>query len=270
MDAEYCIKKGVMKMIPFDRMAKFYDAMYSQSFSARMVDYTLQILEKFDYEPETILDVCCGTGTALERFHELGYRADGLDRSKGMLAVARRKVGNRKARLYHQALPHFEIPQKGKSGKAGLKQYDLVTSYFDSLNFLLTEKDLKAAFRSIFRHVKPGGWFIFDMNTVVMFKILWNEHPWVGVRDDMIWIMRSEFLKKKSMTRLKGTYLDKQARVWKRHDELLYERAYPNDKIKSMLRDVGFRIKGYYHCLSFEPVKRDSRKFCAAVMKPAR
>ncbi len=256
-------------MIPFDRMARFYDTMYSLSFSARMVDYTLEILRKFNFEPEKILDVCCGTGTALERFAELGYWADGLDRSKGMLTVARRKVKDHRVRLYHQALPHLEITQKGNSGKTGLKQYDLITSYFDSLNFLLTEKDLRAAFHSIYRHIKPGGWFIFDMNTVAMFKVLWNEHPWVGVRNDMIWIMRSEFLKKKSMTRLRGTYLDKRGANWKRYDELLYERAYPNKKIKSMLRGVGFIIKGYYHCLSFEPVRRDSRKFCAVVMKPA-
>jgi hypothetical protein len=136
------------------------------------------------------------------------------------------------------------------------------------LNYLLSERDLQAAFRAIFRHVRPGGWFVFDMNTVAMFKELWNENAWTGVRDDMIWIMRSEFLRAKSMTRLSGTFLEKQGRGWRRYDEVHHERAYPNTKIKSMLRRAGFQIKGHYHCLSFNPVTRDSRKFCAAARKP--
>lgn len=255
-------------MVPFNKMAKFYDAMYTWGFTVRMVDYTVKLLKNFGFEPETVLDVCCGTGTAVARFNELGYRADGLDLSRGMLAEARKRLRGQKSRLYHLALPHFKIPQNRRSAGSGVRQYDLATSYFDSLNFLLTEKDLTAAFRSVYSHLRPGGWFVFDMNTVTMFKTLWNEHPWVGVHDDIIWVMRSEFLKKKSMTRLRGTFLDRQGGVWKRYDELMLERAYPNGRIKSMLREAGFKIKGYYHCLSFEPVKRDSRKFCAVVMKP--
>jgi ubiquinone/menaquinone biosynthesis C-methylase UbiE len=242
--------------------------MYTDVFSRKMVDYNLQILKKFGFKPETALDVCCGTGTAMKFFQEKGLKIDGLDRSRGMLAVARTKLQNSKANLYERSLPRFEIIQSKTGNKKIIKQYDLAVSYFDSLNFLLTKNDLKMAFRSIYRHIRPGGWFIFDMNTINMFKVLWNEHPWVGVRDDMIWIMQSEFLKKKSMTKLTGTYLDKQGRKWQRYNEIFYERAYPNQTIKSILREVGFQIKGYYHCLSFEPVKRDSRKFCAAVRKP--
>jgi ubiquinone/menaquinone biosynthesis C-methylase UbiE len=257
-------------MIPFDKMAQFYDTMYTRNFSTRMVDYTLQILKKSSFEPDTVLDLCCGTGTALQQFSEKGCRVDGLDRSRGMLTVARKKLRGRKVFLYRQALPRFQIVQSQKAGRKVLRQYDLITSYFDSLNFLLTERDLKAAFRSVFHHLRPGGWFVFDMNTVAMFKPLWNEHPWVGVRDDMIWIMRSQFLKAKSMTRLNGTYFAKQGRHWQRHDEEMYERAYPNQKIKAMLRSAGFQNKGYYHCLSFNPVTRDTKKFCAAARKPDR
>jgi SAM-dependent methyltransferase len=257
-------------MIPFDKMAKFYDTMYSRKFSARMVDYTLQILEKFRFEPETVLDVCCGTGTALLEFSKKGYKVEGLDRSRGMLAVARKKLSGRKVALYRQALPRFTITDSKGPDRKRPRQYDLVTSYFDSLNFMLTERDLKTAFRSVFHHLRPGGWCVFDMNTIAMFEPLWNEHPWVGVHDDMIWIMRSEFLKRRAMTRLRPTFLDRQGRSWRRHDEVLYERAYPHGKIKSMLRDVGFQIKGYYHCLSFDPVTRASKKFCAAVKKPSR
>jgi ubiquinone/menaquinone biosynthesis C-methylase UbiE len=251
-------------------MAKFYDTMYSKEFCNRMAEYTLKILEKFGFEPETILDVCCGTGTALLHFSKKGYEVSGLDRSRGMLDEARKKLRCRKASLYQRSLPRFEIVKTKRKNRKHLRQYDLATSYFDSLNFMLTERDLKTAFRSVYRHLRPGGWFIFDMNTINMFKTLWNEHPWVGVKDDMIWIMRSEFLKNKLKTRLKGTFLSKQGRDWQRYDELLYERAYPNQKIKAMLREVGFQIKGYYKCLTFNPVSRDSKKFCAAARKPVR
>ncbi|UCC43616.1 MAG: class I SAM-dependent methyltransferase [Candidatus Zixiibacteriota bacterium] len=257
-------------MMPYSYLARFYDSMYPDTFSVRMVAYTLRILKKFNFEAKTALDVCCGTGTALRELTAGGLKADGLDRSPAMLSAARKKLRGRKVTLYRQALPRFEIAQRKGSGSKRPKQYDLITSYFDSLNYLLTERDLKAAFRSIYRHLIPGGWFVFDMNTVEMFKILWNEQPWVGIRDKQIWVMRSEFLKARSMTRLSGTFLEKQGRTWQRYDETHYERAYPNPRIRSMLRETGFQVKGFYHCLSFDPVSRSSRKFCAAARKPNR
>jgi len=41
-------------------------------------------------------------------------------------------------------------------------QFDLVLMIFDSINYLLTKKDLEAAFRNAAKVLKPGGLFAFD------------------------------------------------------------------------------------------------------------
>ena len=52
------------------------------------------LLELIEPRPgETLLEVGCGTGETLRVLADLGARATGVDRSAGMLAVARRKLG---------------------------------------------------------------------------------------------------------------------------------------------------------------------------------
>ena len=53
---------------PYQRLAGIYDAIGADHHSADMVDYTFKIFRKFKIRPATLLDCCCGTGTALEMF----------------------------------------------------------------------------------------------------------------------------------------------------------------------------------------------------------
>lgn len=53
-----------------------------------MVDHTFQFMKRFRHRPESVLDLCCGTGSAVCLFAERGLGATGLDRSKEMLKIA--------------------------------------------------------------------------------------------------------------------------------------------------------------------------------------
>ena len=46
-----------------------------------------------------------------------------------------------------------------------LEPVDAAVSTLDSLNYLTREKDIRETFRRVFRYLKPGGSFIFDVNT---------------------------------------------------------------------------------------------------------
>lgn len=78
----------------FDREAERYDARWS-AYVRRSVEQTLTRLELVG--SERILDVGCGTGALFEAIRERhpDARLTGLDVSEGMLAAARRKLGNR-------------------------------------------------------------------------------------------------------------------------------------------------------------------------------
>lgn len=260
-----------MEMVPYEKFAAVYDQLEADHFSVRMAEYTIKILNRFEVSPGEALDLCCGTGTAVRIFSERGIVMSGLDRSGAMLQQAKKKLRGRNIPLHRQSLPRFEIRERKTKGRAPLKQFDLVTCFYDSLNYLLTPRELKTAFRNVYRHLRPDGWFIFDMNTPHALKTIWGaQPPFSGVKDDVAWIFRSEYFSENTTANCYVTIFVKSGRSWKRLDEIHTERGYPDREIKSLLRDVGFRVKGYYKCLTFDKPDGTTNRICGVMQKPAK
>ena len=72
-----------------------------------------------------------------------------------MLAVATHNFACRNVCFLQQDLRCLRLPSP----------VDLVTANFDTMNHLLTEPDLRLAFRRISENLRPGGHFIFDLIT---------------------------------------------------------------------------------------------------------
>ncbi len=141
------------KQMPYHRFADVYDRMEADLHSMNMFRYTLEIMQKFDIDPNTGLDLCCGTGTAAKLFNDYGIEMSGLDGSPSMIKIARAKLKGERVKLYCQMLPKFEILTGARQRTRRLVQFDLITSFYDSLNYLLTKRDLQASFHSVHRHL---------------------------------------------------------------------------------------------------------------------
>jgi len=216
------------------------------------------------------LDLCCGTGTAVRVLGDHGLTMSGLDRSKEMLTVAGKKLRDRRVQLYHQELPRFEIRVKGSGARVRLQRFDLITCYFDSLNYLLTERRLRAAFRAVYRHLKPGGWFIFDMNTPHKLKsALMKRQPYTGVSDEAAWIFRQKAPGQNEVVDFLLTFFIRTEHHWRRYDEIHRERGYSNTSIRAMLHDARLQVRGFYRCFSFEKPVRTTNRICVAARRPA-
>ncbi|HDL03772.1 MAG TPA: class I SAM-dependent methyltransferase, partial [candidate division Zixibacteria bacterium] len=81
---------------PYQHLAAFYDSMDMDRFAVNMIDYTFRILRKFNYQPRSVLELCCGTGTAATMFAEHDYEVTGVDGSPEMLKAARKKARSKK------------------------------------------------------------------------------------------------------------------------------------------------------------------------------
>ncbi len=255
-------------MIPYQEFGAVYDQIGHDRFSVAMAEYTMQLLDQYNFQPSTGLDLCCGSGTAIEWFCDHGLKMSGLDRSRPMLTAARKKLKGRGVKLYCQELPRFRIGTT-VSGRQPQNRFDLVTSFFDSLNYLLTERDLKAAFRATYQHLSPGGWFVFDMNTPYMFRcLLEDEEPVSNVRDDIAWLVRDQKTGRPNTLDFLLTFFVKQGRHWSRFDETHRERAYPTSKIKRWLKEAGFEVKGCYDCFGFEAPDRETKRICVTARRP--
>ncbi|SYZ74670.1 putative methyltransferase GWCH70_2453 [Candidatus Zixiibacteriota bacterium] len=249
----------------FTRLAQVYDLKGHDRFSIRMVEYTFRLLKKFHFRPERILDLCCGTGTAAVLFAEQGYEVTGLDASREMLAVAKEKAAEKKVKinLVRARLPEFNI----RESRNRLRQFDLVTSYFDSLNYILKEEELLDTFRGVAEHLRPGGLFIFDMNTARALQFLWGDKIYAGIRPGIAWIWESLYFNQVRQADLRATCFVKKGKLWEMFEEIHTEKAYVNSVIKSGLRSAGFEILGFYDCFKFEKPDRKSNRIAVVARK---
>jgi SAM-dependent methyltransferase len=252
---------------PYAKLAAFYDQMGADSHSIKMVEYCFSLFRRFRIRPTEGLDLCCGTGTALALFDDRGIAMSGLDGSSPMLVVAANKLQGRDILLYRKELPRFRIPLTPRSKQ--LRTFDLVTSFYDSLNYMTTQRDLKATFRSVYMHLKPDGWFIFDMNTEEGLKILWGGQVYAGTRDDFAWIWTNNYQPRSSSATCQTTFFVKKGKSYQRLDEHHRERAYDNAIILRLLRECGFVVKGLYRCYGFEKPRPGTYRICVIAHKPA-
>lgn len=113
---------------------------------------------------QRVLDIGCGTGLLARELIDLGYDVVGLDGSPAMLEHARRQLGA-DALLVQAVLP--EVPDVG--------QFDAAVSTFDTLNYL-TPTEMAATMGAVARRLRPGGWWIFDLHTDALLRLM-AEQP---------------------------------------------------------------------------------------------
>lgn len=111
----------------------------------------LKWLHRHGVQPQTSMDLACGTGILCRILHRNGIQASGMDYSSGMIRIARE---NEPEIHYDVADMITYRPQT---------QYDLVTCTGDALNHIADLADIENIFRNVFAYTKEGGYFIFDI-----------------------------------------------------------------------------------------------------------
>ena len=123
-------------------------------------DLWLEFIEPYLKPTDTILDLACGSGTLLTMLKLKGYNCEGLDLSSEIIDIA-----NEKAKINHLNIPYYVMDMTNFELN---KKYDMITCFFDSINFLKTKQDLDNMFTHVRKHLKTGGLFIFDIFSKTM------------------------------------------------------------------------------------------------------
>ena len=236
----------------YRRFAYVYDSMGEDRFSERMVEYTRRLLARLRYNPRSVLDLACGTGTAAVLWARDCIDTWGLDGSADMLEMARNKARENKVKIEfsQQNMTNFSLPRK----------FDLVTSYFDSLNYLLTPEDLIACFQAVKKVLYPGAYFIFDINTPEAMKILWDSQVYADENEEMAWIWKNCYFPKAKQAEVKATFFVQSGNHWERFEETHAERGYTVTEIRGVLRAARLREIKIYDCLKFRKASRSSMR----------
>ena len=117
---------------------------------------------------------------------------------------------------------------------------DAVISTVDALNYLTRPADVQETFRRVFRYLKPGGQFIFDVNSLHKLRRMDGE-MYLDETDDAYCVWRTGFSER---TRICTYWVDlfrlREDGTWARWCEEHRERAYGEEELRSWLGAAGF------------------------------
>ena len=151
--------------------ARFYDALMDDPLGngARIRGY----LDRHMPDAGSLLELGCGSGSILAGM-PAALSLTGLDRSPQMLDAARAKVPA--ARLIEADMRTFALGER----------FDAVICVFDTLNHVERFEDWRRVFERAATHLRDGGLFAFDVNTIGQLRRLGAAGPWTrdlaGVR----------------------------------------------------------------------------------------
>lgn len=249
----------------YDRFAPIYQRGPYVRFSQSLAESVLpEYLESLGFKPLDILDVACGEGSFAVAMAKLGYRVTGVDQSQRMIDLANKRAAESGAEI--------RLSVEDMRDLLFDAEFDLVTCFFDSLNYLLTIRDLQDAFKGAYRALKPGGLYIFDINTIYGLAVDWmRERTYIqNEADDFIEVHRHEFDYENLVATVDITIFQRQGDLWERIDETHRERGYPIADLQFLLRETGFDIVDCYGSLSKRTeIQTTSPRAFFIVKKPA-
>ena len=143
----------------YDVLAPFYDRFTDGYAHEALVASLHGLARDHGLTGDRALDVACGTGKSTKPLAGLGYDVSACDISPEMARRARERVGDA-SRVFVADMR--SLPDVGA--------FDLITCLDDSVNYLLSEADLRRALRSMACRLRPGGQVVFDANTIGTYR----------------------------------------------------------------------------------------------------
>jgi SAM-dependent methyltransferase len=151
--------------------SRLYDLFYEEKDYPAETDFLERIFSRFSRERvRSVLDLGCGTGGHAIQLADRRYHVIGVDRSKEMINRAKEK-----------AKVHLQSKNDGLKGALSSREkgsvsfvvgditrlnlrrdFDAVIAMFAVMSYMTRNEDLSAAFFTAFRHLRPGGLFVFD------------------------------------------------------------------------------------------------------------
>ena len=215
----------------YKSIAKYYDMLGWGEFHDIAWPRLKPLLEQ--QQCKSYLDLACGTGTLAFTVAKLGIEVVGLDKSKDMLIVAEKSL----RRFTVKPSPMFV--RRDMSRFSLRRKFDAVGCFFDAINHVLEADKIAAICERAYHHLNPGGFFMFDVNTVL------GMRRWDAVlfskKGEHALLMKGKY---EAHTRLAQVTIAGFVQLGpKRRDdfrETFYERAYPHANIMKMLKAAGF------------------------------
>ncbi|MGE5654178.1 MAG: class I SAM-dependent DNA methyltransferase [Bacillota bacterium] len=238
-------------------LALVYDQLMSEIDYQQWVDYLEEIWHHHNARVERILDLACGTGTVSLLLTDRGYQVVGVDQSAEMLAVAEKKAEEAGYDIYWC---------QGDMRELDLDEtFDAVICLHDSLNYMLIADDLHKVFAGVAQHLRPGGFFVFDVNTIAALEAVGDNTLFMEEENSSI-VWKNSYHADHRIWEVDLTLFLKQPNgLFSRSKEIHRERGYQEQELANLLTTCGFDVVAVYHALTmFPPTANTSRLYLVA------
>ncbi|MBP3580144.1 MAG: class I SAM-dependent methyltransferase [Clostridia bacterium] len=242
--------------------SEVYDRLNNDVDADSFAHFSVKCFESFPKtEVKHVCEIACGTGSVAIQLEKRGYKVTASDLSEQMLAIADNKAfeaGCKNVIFTKQDMRSFTA-----SNKAGA-----VICFLDSINCLLTPKDVKACFDSAYNILVDGGVFVFDINSKYKFEKVYGENAYI-LEDEGVLCAWQNFYDEK--TKICQFYLsfftENEQGLYQRSDEEKRERMYTLKNIMSYLKTSGFENVKAFGDVDFNEAdeNKDERVFFVAV-----
>ncbi len=232
----------------FAGVARLYDHLMADVPYAEWLRYVRRIVAHRRERVHKVLDLACGTGTLSELMEREGYSVVGVDISEEMIAEARRKAleGSLRTRYYAQDAASMSIPGA---------QFDLCVCLFDSLNYITSPEQFASACCAVARHLRPGGLFLFDLNSIYALQNGFFEQNNMTSDERLRYVWRSSYDPSSRLCTITMRFFergDNGVDVEFRETHVQY--GYSEEQVREMLSDAGFVRIETFRAYTLKPV----------------
>lgn len=226
----------------FDAVAEYYDHLMRQVPYRGWVDYVEGILRRWRAQPRQVLDLACGTGKVGSEMLRRGYEAVGADLSEAMV----RRCAVQQPPLTAVVGDAAALPLAGRS-------FDLIVCLYDSLNYILDPDVFNRAMAEAHRVLRPGGLFIFDLNTIRALSTAMFTQASLSGPDPLHYDWRANWDPASRICRVDMWFGYHGPDGLKEFTETHYQRAYTMREVALAVDAAGFRKHKVYDAYHFTP-----------------
>ena len=226
--------------------------------SAGLVRAFPAVADAFAIRGDRLADLACGEGTFAVGAAKRGWTVWGIDQSPDMLDMAAENARREGASVawLRQDMRDLALPQ----------QVDVITCWFNSLNYLPDEAAWTTALRAARRALVAGGWLVFDMYTPHGLATEWADADRVAVdTHDCYVVSRTSHNRRVFEAGVHFTGFIRDGDHYLRFDEHHLNRSYPWRSVRRMLAGAGFAARGRFTMPGIAPAgRRCVRAYVAA------
>lgn len=219
-------------MNAYSGFADVYDLLMDDFDYPAWADYYCRLLERVN--PQTICDCACGTGSISVELAKRGLKVTGVDISREMLENAAEKARSAGVQIQFacQDMCALQLP----------RPVDALVCACDGVNYLTTDKRLRAFFEAAHGSIRPGGMLAFDISSRHKLIETMGDAFFGEERDEAAYLWQNSV--EGDIVTMDITFFlleDEEEGLYRRVTEKHRQKAHDPEALRALLEEAGFR-----------------------------